>query len=99
MSVMITADVIAYRQGHLSVSKVHDGCINLEAWMINPSSELRETGRWGHLDYEDGDVIANVELELSISAATQLVAALEESIRRAGLEERQMIGDSTDGDL
>lgn len=98
MSVMITADVIAYRQGHVSVSKVHDGCINLEAWMINPSSELKQTGR-GNLEYEDGDVIANVELELSISAATQLVAALEASIRLALLEEHQMVGDSAEGDL
>lgn len=80
MNSTVNADVIVYRQGHLTVSSVHEGCINIECWMISPASSLN-VRRNSPLNYQDDEVIANVELEFSISEAKSLVRILQAEIK------------------
>ena len=59
----IPCNSIVYRKGFVEVSRVHDGCINLESWSVHPETEI------SGVDVRDGsigedDIIGNVELEL-----------------------------------
>ena len=75
----IRCNSIAYRKGFVEVSRVHDGCVNLESWSVHSEAEISSVdvrdGRIG-----DDDITGNVELELGIEAAEQLIAALQAAV-------------------
>ena len=75
----IRCNSIAYRKGLVEVSRVHDGCVNLESWSVRSEAEISGVDirdeRIG-----DDDVTGNVELELNIEAAERLIAALQAAV-------------------
>ena len=75
MRLIITAKEVPYRKGHIEVSNVHKGCVNVEMWSIHPDVSPR-LSRTGNLDYEDGEVTSNVELELTADEARELADGL-----------------------
>lgn len=75
----IRCNSIAYRKGFVEVSRVHDGCVNLESWSVHSETEISgidiRDERIG-----DDDVTGNVELELGIEAAERLITALQAAV-------------------
>ena len=75
----IRCNSIAYRKGFVEVSRVHDGCVNLESWSVHSETEISgidiRDERIG-----DDDVTGNVELELGIEEAERLIAALQVAV-------------------
>ena len=61
------------------MSRVHDGCVNLESWSVHSETEVSgvdiRDGRFG-----DDDITGNVELELNIEAAERLITALQAAV-------------------
>lgn len=75
----IRCNSISYRKGFVEVSRVHDGCVNLESWSVQPETEIAGVDiRDGRID--DDDITGNAELELGIEAAEQLIAALQAAV-------------------
>ena len=75
----IRCSSIAYRKGFVEVSRVHDGCVNLESWSVNSEVEISGVDiRDERID--DEDITGNVELELGIEAAERLIAALQAAV-------------------
>ena len=75
----ISCNSISYRKGFVEVSRVHDGCVNLESWSVRAETEISGVDiRDGCID--DDDVTGNVELELGIEAAERLIAALQTAV-------------------
>jgi len=74
---------IDYRKGYFVVEpNIHDGCVNLEAWNISAEFDIE------HIELESEalteEVIAgNVEIELNISEAEELVDRLKVAIEQA----------------
>ncbi len=61
----IRCNSISFRKGFIEVSRVHDGCVNLEAWSVHSETEISGVEiRDGRID--DDDITGNVELELGI---------------------------------
>lgn len=76
----IKCDNITYRKGFVEVSgDIHKGCINLEAWNIHPDTELSQDDS-AFNSIPDEAFTGNVELELNIENAKELVKRLEELI-------------------
>ena len=76
----IRCNSISYRKGFVEVSRVHDGCVNLESWSVHSEAEI--SGIDIHDErIDDEDITGNVELELGIEAAEQLIAALHAAVR------------------
>ena len=75
----IRCNSISYRKGFVEVSRVHNGCVNLESWSVNSETEISgidiRDERIG-----DDDVTGNVELELGIEAAERLITALQAAV-------------------
>ncbi|WP_426683438.1 hypothetical protein ABFU84_00260 [Xanthomonas translucens pv. undulosa] len=82
MKLMLTTKSIPYRQGHVEVSNVHDGCVNVEMWRVDPDVDAK-LSLGGRLDYQGDEVTDNVELELSIAEAEQLAEGLLAAARIA----------------
>lgn len=82
MKLMLTAKSIPYRQGHVEVSNVHDGCVNVEMWRVDPDVDAK-LSLDGRMDYQGDEVTDNVELELSIAEAEQLAEGLLAAARIA----------------
>ena len=75
----IRCNSIAYRKGFVEVSRVHDGCVNLESWSVHSEAEISGVDiRDERID--DDDITGNVELELGIEAAERLIAALQAAV-------------------
>ena len=75
----IRCNSIAYRKGFVEVSRVHDGCVNLESWSVHSEAEISGIDiRDERID--DEDITGNVELELGIEAAERLIAALQAAV-------------------
>lgn len=75
----IRCNSISYRKGFVEVSRVHDGCVNLESWSVHSEAEISGVDvRDERID--DEDITGNVELELNIDAAERLIAALQAAV-------------------
>ena len=75
----IRCNSIAYHKDFVEVSRVHDGCVNLESWSVHSEAEISGIGiRDERID--DEDITGNVELELNIEAAERLIAALQAAV-------------------
>lgn len=68
----IRCDSINYRKGFLEVCEVHKGRINLEVWGVHPDVSVSSFD-----ELSDEDIIGNVELELSVDNAQELVKRLK----------------------
>jgi hypothetical protein len=76
----IRCNSISYRKGFVEVSRVHDGCVNLESWSVPSETEISGVDiRDGCID--DDDFTGNVELELGIEDAERLIAALRAAVQ------------------
>lgn len=75
---------VDYRQGFIEVLPgVHPGAVNLEVWQVRSGLDISGLS----LDdqrLQDSDIIANVELELTVGEARQLVDALTRAIDALG---------------
>ena len=57
----IRCNSIHYRKGFVEVSRVHNGCVNLESWSVNSESEI--SGVYVHDGrVDDDDITGNVDL-------------------------------------
>lgn len=78
---LIKCDSVKYRQGYIEVlGNVHSNNINLEVWQVHADRSI--TGI--ELDDEsisDEDIIANIELELSVEEAEILIEKLTEATK------------------
>ncbi len=78
---LITCNSIEYRKGYIEVlGNIHDNSINLEVWNIHPDTDITNT----HLDNlptPNKAIVANTEIELSISEAQTLIEQLSKAIK------------------
>jgi hypothetical protein len=73
----LKCDSIDYRQGFIEViPAIHDGCINIETWQIDPHTNLSNAKWVDDISILDSSSIANTELELTATQARNLAAAL-----------------------
>lgn len=78
----LRCNVIPYRQGFIEVAPdIHDGCINIEAWRVHPDVDIsnREIGDGS---FPDNAITGNVELELNVAAAEDLIQTLTEAVAK-----------------
>lgn len=79
-SVRLKVNCVPYRKGFIEVSTgIHDNCINLETWDIEPGVDI------SNLDFDSANLAdnafqGNTELELDIATAEDLVEALQKAI-------------------
>lgn len=60
---------------------IHDGCINIEAWQVDPDVDI--SNREIEDDsFSDNAVTGNVELEMSVAAAEDLIQRLTEAVEK-----------------
>ncbi|MCG6202687.1 hypothetical protein [Psychromonas antarctica] len=77
---MIKCNSIEYRKGFIEVrGDIHNDCINVEIWNIDPGVNIT------NVNLEDSSlkgesIIANTEIELSITNAEALISQLQEAI-------------------
>ena len=75
----IRCNSIAYHKGFVEVSRVHDGCVNLESWSVHSETDISGVGiRDERID--DELITESVELELGIEATVRLIAALQAAV-------------------
>ena len=75
----IRCNSISYRKGFVEVSRVHDGCVNLESWSVHSEAEISGIGIRDER-IADEDITGSVELELGVEAAERLIAALQAAV-------------------
>jgi hypothetical protein len=72
---------IRYRQGFIEVAPgIHAEHINLEVWNIHPDWDISET-LFDDANLNDSAFVGNVELEINLQQAKELVARLQAGIR------------------
>jgi hypothetical protein len=88
---------VRYRQGFIEVTPgIHNGCVNIEAWDVNPDVNL-EAVRWvNDTSLSDEDIVANTELELTIAGAKKLATAISDAIARMEGADAQSTVDSSE---
>jgi hypothetical protein len=75
-------NVIPYRKGFLEVlPDIHVGCINVEAWQVRydfdiSNRELEDDS------FPDDAITGNVELEISVVEAEDLIQTLTEAVAK-----------------
>lgn len=81
----LRCNVIPYRKGFIEVvPDIHDGCINIEAWQVHPDVDI--SNREIEDDsFPDNAVTGNVELEISVAAAEDLIQVLTEAVAKVKL--------------
>ncbi|XGV99191.1 MAG: hypothetical protein ACAF41_09675 [Leptolyngbya sp. BL-A-14] len=85
----VTGSGVPYRQGWVEVvPNIHAGFVNLEAWSVTPEVDVSDP--YTSLStVPDEAVTGNVEVELSVAQARQLVMLLQaaiEATERAGAQ-------------
>jgi len=79
----IRCNSISYRQGYIEIqANIHPGCINLEAWNVGSEFDIADPDALSALPGEA--ITGNIELELSVPEAEQLIKALQERIQEVG---------------
>lgn len=74
---------VPYRQGWVEiVPNIHQGHVNLEAWSVVPEVDM-SLSSVDIASVPDAAVTGNVEVELSIAEARQLVVTLQAAIEVA----------------
>jgi len=74
---------VSYRQGWVEVApNVHPGQVNVEAWSVVPEVDM-SLSSIDLTSIPDGAITGNVEIELTIAQAKQLLAALQVAIEAA----------------
>ena len=80
-SMTVQCTGISYRQGWIEVTPhIHVGYVNLEAWSLVPEVDPHRENIAGVFD---SDVTGNVEVELTIAKATQLIFSPQSAIEVA----------------
>jgi hypothetical protein len=74
---------VPYRQGWVEVAaNIHTGHVNIEAWNVAPEVDMSNYAVT-LASVPDGAVTGNVEVELTVAQAKQLVVALQSAIAAA----------------
>jgi hypothetical protein len=77
---MIKCNTIEYRKGFIEVrADIHEGNINVEVWNIHPGVNITNVSL-GDYSLKNESVIANTEIELSITNAEDLILQLQKAI-------------------
>ena len=77
---MIKCNSIEYRKGFVEVrGDIHNDCINVETWNIDPDVNITNVNLEDN-SLKDESIIANTEIELSITNAEALILLLQEAI-------------------
>jgi hypothetical protein len=86
MSVMqprIKCSGVPYRQGWVEVAaNIHTGHVNVEAWNVAPEVDMSSTDV-ALASVPEEAIAGNVEVELTVAQARQLVVALQGAIEAA----------------
>ena len=78
--VKLKCNSVFYRKGFLEISAgIHAGCVNLEAWDIEPSLDISAL-EIGSDAFPEDAIQGNTELELDLQTAEALVQALQLAI-------------------
>lgn len=84
---IIRCNVVEYRQGYIEIQNaIHEGCINVEAWQINPAIDISNLELKDE-KIADDDIISNTEIELSLDNAEKLIWLLSEAISNVQTKE------------
>lgn len=84
---IIRCNVVEYRQGYIEIqNEIHEGCINVEAWQINPAIDISNLELKDE-KIADDDIISNTEIELSLDNAEKLIWLLSEAISNVQTKE------------
>lgn len=76
----IRCNAIEYRQGFIEVqSRIHEDCINIETWQINPDINITNLNLTDE-EVADDDITGNTEIELSLKNAEYLINLLQAAI-------------------
>ena len=77
---VIKCNSIEYRKGFVEVrGDIHNNCINIETWNIDPDVNITNVNLEDN-SLKDVSIIANTEIELSITNAEALILLLQEAI-------------------
>jgi hypothetical protein len=77
---LIKCNTIEYRKGFVEVrGDIHNNSINVEVWNIDPDVNITNVSLEDN-SLKDESIIANTEIELSITNAEALVLLLQEAI-------------------
>lgn len=77
---VIKCNSIEYRKGFVEVrGDIHNDCINVETWNIDPDVNITNVNLEDN-SLKDESIIANTEIELSITNAEALILLLQEAI-------------------
>ena len=72
---------VNYRKGFVEVlPNIHPNCINLELWEVSALKDISNVDFNDENSLKDKDVIANIELELSITETKELISELSKAI-------------------
>ncbi len=78
----IKCNSISYRKGFVEItSNIHDGFINFEVWNIHPDTNI-SSDNFSFDMITDGDITGNVEIELSVENAQEVLKALESFLKK-----------------
>jgi len=80
---MIRCNDISYRQGFVEVAaSIHSQHVNVEVWNVHPDQDISGLSRIDKLA-SDKEIVANTEIELSVSQAEALIEALRKAVHIA----------------
>lgn len=75
---------IPYRKGFIELTPgIHEGCINLEIWEINAESDIDDCSWVDDESFDDSEVTANCEIELSLAEAQMLAEMIQRGVDTA----------------
>lgn len=77
---VIKCNSIKYRKGFVEVrGDIHNDCINIETWNIDPDVNIANVNLEDN-SLKEESIIANTEIELSITNAKALILLLQEAV-------------------
>ena len=77
---LIKCNSVEYRKGYIEVlAGIHDECVNLEVWNIQPEVDISSADLGDESLLEDA-VVSNTEIELSLEKAELLIQLLTTAV-------------------
>jgi len=85
---LIKCNNIEYRKGYIEVSaNIHPGFINLETWDIDADADITNIDLKDECLSDDA-VVANTEIEMSVSEAENLIELLQQAVTKVKLNNK-----------
>jgi len=79
---LLKCNSVEYRKGYIEVApNIHPNCINIELWEISAEKDISNLNFDDENSFVDKDVVANIELELSIQETKALISKLSKAIK------------------